>query len=163
IVAHPDLVKVWGPPPHGRPVPDTDLRRYYEPTVEAMLDAGVAMEVSTAGLRKPVAEIYPARAMLEMAVDAGLPIALSSDAHLPAGGGRRRRRERQGHHRRGHGLRRPRGGRRRARRGHARASVSGPRAAGGEIARLGPTTTVEGLAPDAASLAAARRLARPGP
>jgi histidinol-phosphatase (PHP family) len=64
-------------------VPDTDPRRYYEPCVEAMLDAGVAMEVSTAGLRKPVAEIYPARAMLEMAVEAGLPIALSSDAHLP--------------------------------------------------------------------------------
>jgi histidinol-phosphatase (PHP family) len=65
-------------------MPDTDLRRYYEPCVEAMLDAGVAMEVSTAGLRKPVAEIYPARAMLEMAVDAKLPIALSSDAHLPS-------------------------------------------------------------------------------
>ena len=48
-----------------------------------MLDAGVAMEVSTAGLRKPVGEIYPARAMLEMAVDAGIPIALSSDAHRP--------------------------------------------------------------------------------
>jgi histidinol-phosphatase (PHP family) len=31
-----------------------------------------------------VREIYPARGMLEMAVDAGLPIALSSDAHLPA-------------------------------------------------------------------------------
>ena len=41
------------------------------------------MEVSTAGLRKPVGEIYPARAFLEMAVDAGLPIALSSDAHVP--------------------------------------------------------------------------------
>jgi histidinol-phosphatase (PHP family) len=81
IIGHPDLVKIWGT---GRPMPDTDLRRYYEPTVEAMLDAGVAMEVSTAGLRKPVAEIYPARAMLEMAVDAGLPIALSSDAHLPS-------------------------------------------------------------------------------
>jgi histidinol-phosphatase (PHP family) len=80
IIAHPDLVKIWG---SGRPVPDTDPRRYYEPVVEAMLDAGVAMEVSTAGLRKPVAEIYPARAMLEMAVDAGLPIALSSDAHRP--------------------------------------------------------------------------------
>jgi histidinol-phosphatase (PHP family) len=80
IIAHPDLVKIWG---SGRPVPDTDPRRYYEPCVEAMLDAGVAMEVSTAGLRKPVAEIYPARAMLEMAVEAGLPIALSSDAHLP--------------------------------------------------------------------------------
>jgi histidinol-phosphatase (PHP family) len=81
IIAHPDLVKIWG---SGRPLPDTDPRRYYEPAVEAMLDAGVAMEVSTAGLRKPVGEIYPARAMLEMAVDAGLPIALSSDAHLPA-------------------------------------------------------------------------------
>ena len=80
IIAHPDLVKIWG---SGRPTPDTDPRRYYEPAVEAMLDAGVAMEVSTAGLRKPAREIYPARAMLEMAVDAGLPIALSSDAHLP--------------------------------------------------------------------------------
>src|SRR3954452_3049307 len=49
IIAHPDLVKIWG---SGRPRPDTDPRRYYEPAVEAMLDAGVAMEVSTAGLRK---------------------------------------------------------------------------------------------------------------
>jgi len=48
-----------------------------------MLDGGVAMEVSTAGLRKPVAEIYPARAFIEMAVEAGVPIALSSDAHTP--------------------------------------------------------------------------------
>jgi len=57
--------------------------RYYEPAVQAMLDAGVAMEVSTAGLRKPVGELYPSRALLDMAVDAGLPIALSSDAHVP--------------------------------------------------------------------------------
>ena len=39
------------------------------------------MEVSTAGLRKPVGEIYPSSAFLEMIVDAGNPIALSSDAH----------------------------------------------------------------------------------
>src|SRR3954468_16967839 len=81
IIAHPDLVKIWG---SGRPAASREPRFYYEPAIEAMLDAGVAMEVSTAGLRKPVGEIYPARAMLEMAVDAGLPIALSSDAHLPA-------------------------------------------------------------------------------
>jgi histidinol-phosphatase (PHP family) len=80
IIAHPDLVKIWG---NARPRPDTDPRRYYEPAVEAMLDAGVAMEVSTAGLRKPVGEIYPARPMIELAVEAGVPIALSSDAHLP--------------------------------------------------------------------------------
>ena len=42
------------------------------------------MELSTAGLRKPVGELYPAPALLEMVVDAGCPIALSSDAHTPA-------------------------------------------------------------------------------
>jgi histidinol-phosphatase (PHP family) len=80
IIAHPDLVKVWG---DARPAPDGDLRRYYEPAVEAMAEGGVAMEVSTAGLRKPVGEIYPAREMIELAVQAGVPIALSSDAHVP--------------------------------------------------------------------------------
>ena len=80
IVAHPDLVKVWGA---DRPVPDGDLRRFYYPAVEAIADAGVAVEVSTAGLRKPVGEIYPAPAFIAMAVDGGVPIALSSDAHVP--------------------------------------------------------------------------------
>ena len=80
IMAHPDLVKVWG---RGRPQPERDPRHFYEPAVEAMLDAGVAMEMSTAGLRKPAGELYPGPALLEMAVDAGLPIALSSDAHVP--------------------------------------------------------------------------------
>ena len=41
--------------------------------MEAIAEAGVAIEVSTAGLRKPVGEIYPAPALLEMCVDAGLP------------------------------------------------------------------------------------------
>jgi len=80
VITHPDLVKIWG---SARPQPSKDPQFYYEPAIEAMLDAGVAMEVSTAGLRKPISEIYPARAMLEMAVDAGIPIALSSDAHRP--------------------------------------------------------------------------------
>ena len=80
VIAHPDLVKVWG---ESAPRPDKDLRFFYEPAVEAFAEAGVAVEVSTAGLRKPVAEIYPARPYLEMVLDAGCPIALSSDAHVP--------------------------------------------------------------------------------
>lgn len=80
VMAHPDLVKIWG---RSHPRPDGDLRRYYEPAVEAFAEAGVAVEVSTAGLRKPVGEIYPARAFLEMCVEAGCPVALSSDAHVP--------------------------------------------------------------------------------
>ncbi len=80
VMAHPDLVKVWGAE---APRPEGDLRRFYEPAVEAFAEAGVAVEVSTAGLRKPVGEIYPAPGLLEMVVDAGCPIALSSDAHHP--------------------------------------------------------------------------------
>ena len=81
ILAHPDLVKMWG---SARPTPAGDLRRYYEPALEAIAESGVAIEVSTAGLRKPVGEIYPARAFLEGALEAGAPVALSSDAHTPA-------------------------------------------------------------------------------
>ncbi len=80
ILAHPDLVKVWG---GGAPVPDGDLRRFYERAMDGIADSDVAIEVSTAGLRKPVREIYPAQAFLEMCLDAGRPVALSSDAHLP--------------------------------------------------------------------------------
>ena len=44
---------------------------------------GSAVELSTAGLRKPVGEFYPARAFAELCARAGVPFALSSDAHLP--------------------------------------------------------------------------------
>src|SRR3954470_24450920 len=80
ILAHPDLVKHWG---RERPWPEKDLRFYYDIAMERIAESGIAIEVSTAGLRKPVAEIYPDRAFLEMVVDAGNPIALSSDAHTP--------------------------------------------------------------------------------
>jgi histidinol-phosphatase (PHP family) len=80
ILAHPDLVKVWGA---ARPLPERDLRAFYEPAVEAIAESGIAVEVSTAGLRKPAGEIYPATAFAEMCVEAGAPFALSSDAHLP--------------------------------------------------------------------------------
>jgi histidinol-phosphatase (PHP family) len=80
VLAHPDLVKMWGPQ---RPRPEGDLRRFYDRAMEGIADSGIAVEVSTAGLRKPVAELYPDPAFLEMVVDAGSPVALSSDAHVP--------------------------------------------------------------------------------
>jgi histidinol-phosphatase (PHP family) len=86
ILAHPDLVKYWGP--SQRPWPGRDLRYYYEAAMEGIAESGIAVEVSTAGLRKPVGELYPARAFLEMVLDAGNPIALSSDAHTPEDLGR---------------------------------------------------------------------------
>jgi histidinol-phosphatase (PHP family) len=80
ILAHPDLVKLWGRAQAG---PEENLRTYYEPAVEAIAESGIAVEVSTAGLRKPVGEIYPAPAFAEMCADAGASFALSSDAHSP--------------------------------------------------------------------------------
>ena len=80
IMAHPDLVKVWG---KGAPVPDGDLRRFYELAMPGIEQADVAIEVSTAGLRKPVGEIYPTAEFLRMCLDLGKPVALSSDAHVP--------------------------------------------------------------------------------
>ena len=80
VLAHPDLVKVWGPQ---RPRPSGDLRRFYDLAMEGIADSDVAVEVSTAGLRKPAGEIYPAPAFLEMCLEAGRPLTLSSDAHLP--------------------------------------------------------------------------------
>ena len=80
ILAHPDLIKIWG---DDRPLPERDVRTYYEPAVEAVAESGIAVEISTAGLRKPVGEIYPSRAFAEMCVEAGASFALSSDAHTP--------------------------------------------------------------------------------
>jgi histidinol-phosphatase (PHP family) len=80
VLAHPDLVKVWG---QGAPRPGGDLRRFYDRAMEGIADSDVAVEVSTAGLRKPAAEIYPSPAFLGMCLEAGRPVALSSDAHVP--------------------------------------------------------------------------------
>lgn len=77
FLAHPDLVKKFGHRPDG------DLQRFYEPTVKVIADAGVAIEISTAGLRKPCAELYPADGFLELAAQAGIPIVISSDSHRP--------------------------------------------------------------------------------
>jgi histidinol-phosphatase (PHP family) len=80
ILGHPDLVKMWG---SERPWPQRDRRLHYEPVVEAIAETGIAVELSTAGLRRPVGEMYPSRQLCEMCVEAGASFALSSDAHAP--------------------------------------------------------------------------------
>ncbi|RYD33463.1 MAG: histidinol-phosphatase HisJ family protein [Verrucomicrobiaceae bacterium] len=82
IMAHPDLVKKF------RHRPEGDLRRYYEPAVQACAEAGVAIEINTAGLFKPVAEMYPAPEFLKLAAEAGIPLTINSDAHSPQEVGR---------------------------------------------------------------------------
>jgi histidinol-phosphatase (PHP family) len=77
FLAHPDLVKKFGHRPEG------DLMRFYRSTLDAIAEAGTALEVSTAGLRKDVREIYPSREFLEAAHGRHIPIVINSDAHAP--------------------------------------------------------------------------------
>ncbi len=74
-MAHPDLPKKFGFVPGG------DLRRFYEPSIQALVDTGLAYEINTAGLRKDCRELYPARQFAALAREAGVPVLINSDAH----------------------------------------------------------------------------------
>ena len=77
ILAHPDLIKKFGYKPSG------DLRRYYEPAIDAIASSGCAIEINTAGWHKPCKEAYPEIDFLDFAFSAGIPLVISSDAHHP--------------------------------------------------------------------------------
>jgi histidinol-phosphatase (PHP family) len=53
--------------------------------VEAVAEGGVCVEVSTAGYRRALGELYPAPALLGMFAGRGVPVTLGSDAHAPDG------------------------------------------------------------------------------
>ena len=76
-LAHPDLPKKFNFRPK------TDFTSVYESALRAVAESGVAIEVSTAGLRKPCKEIYPSETFLKIAHGLNVPITLGSDAHLP--------------------------------------------------------------------------------
>jgi histidinol-phosphatase (PHP family) len=73
-LSHPDLAKV-----HGDRVDAFD----YTEIADAVAEAGVAVEVSTAGLRKPVGELYPHPDLLAAFHVREVPVTLASDAHVP--------------------------------------------------------------------------------
>ncbi|QFP75928.1 histidinol-phosphatase HisJ family protein [Deinococcus sp. AJ005] len=51
--------------------------------LEAIAEAGLALDFNTAGWRKPVAEAYPSPDLVGEAVKRGIPFVLGSDAHQP--------------------------------------------------------------------------------
>lgn len=78
VMAHPDLARRfeaegWAP--------TIDLAPLYDRMAECAHDTGKRIELSTAGLRKPFADYYPARPLLERFRRAEVPITLGSDAH----------------------------------------------------------------------------------
>jgi histidinol-phosphatase (PHP family) len=77
VLAHPDLIKKFGWRPRG------DVRRLYEECLDRVAESGLVVEVSTAGLRKPVGEIYPGEDFLRLCREREIPVTLGSDAHAP--------------------------------------------------------------------------------
>ena len=77
IMAHPDLIKKFNYRLAEEPFP------LYLETAKAFAQAGVCVEVNTAGLRVPAGEIYPSLSFLKVCRRCGVPATVGSDAHQP--------------------------------------------------------------------------------
>ena len=76
-MSHPDLIKVMGHMAEG------DVTDLYEGFAEQVSgQAGLCVEISSAGLRKPVGRLYPERPLLEACARRGISITTASDAHV---------------------------------------------------------------------------------
>jgi histidinol-phosphatase (PHP family) len=78
VLTHFDL-----PKKHGHR-PSSPRLEAEDEAIAAAKEAGCAVEISSAGLRKPVAEAYPEPRLLSRIVAAGIPVTFSSDSHAPA-------------------------------------------------------------------------------
>ena len=75
IVGHIDLIKVFNYKPN------KDIKLIAINALKAIKKANMAIELNTAGIRKPVKEIYPSKEILELAYELDIPITFGSDAH----------------------------------------------------------------------------------
>lgn len=82
-IGHLDLPKKFG---H---IPEGGYLELAEEALQAIAGEGLALDVNTAGWRKPIAEVYPSAAVLARAKELGIQVVLGSDAHKPAEVGHR--------------------------------------------------------------------------
>lgn len=74
-LAHLDLIKI-----HGHR-PKTDIETMAGETLDFIKSHDLAIELSTAGWRKPVNELYPSDAIIRLATEKGIAFTTASDAH----------------------------------------------------------------------------------
>lgn len=74
VLAHLDVVKVAGHRPD-------EVTPHEARLADIAVVSGLAVEVSSAGWRKPCDELYPSPALLGRLVAAGVPLTTASDAH----------------------------------------------------------------------------------
>ena len=77
-LAHLDLIKIHGHRPHG------EIGAIVNETLDFIRARNLAIELSTAGWRKPVNELYPGDRIIELAIEKGIPFTIASDAHSHA-------------------------------------------------------------------------------
>ncbi len=77
IMGHVDLVKKFGQ------LPTEDLSDEVHNTAKIFKECGVAVEINTSGLRKPIKEMYPSLSNLKIYCKAGVLLTFGSDAHNP--------------------------------------------------------------------------------
>lgn len=77
-LAHIDLVKIHGHRPNAR------VADLIGETIEFICSRNLAIELSTAGWRKPVSELYPSAEIIQLAIAQGIRFTTASDAHSPA-------------------------------------------------------------------------------
>jgi len=75
IVGHLDLIKVFNF------LPKKDIRLIAKDAISAIKKANMAVEINTAGFRKPAKEAYPSKLLLQMCYELDIPITFGSDAH----------------------------------------------------------------------------------
>ena len=80
IAGHLDLIKIFSVHSFHAWLAGDNLDLVRDALV-AIRDAGMAMEISSAGLRKPCAEIYPGPVIMRLAADLRVPVSFASDAH----------------------------------------------------------------------------------
>lgn len=81
IAAHPDLIKIFSVEQFHIWLAKAESTAQIRRCLTALRDAGMAMEISSAGLRKACREIYPAPPIMALAAELGLPVSFASDAH----------------------------------------------------------------------------------
>ena len=74
-LAHLDLIKI-----HGHRA-TAEIGTLVNETLEFIRARNLAIELSTAGWRKPVNELYPSDSIIELAMEKGIPFTTASDAH----------------------------------------------------------------------------------
>lgn len=75
IVGHIDLIKVF------KYLPKKDIKTISLNALKQIKKSNMTIEINSAGIRKPIAQAYPSKELLELSYELDIPITFGSDAH----------------------------------------------------------------------------------